>query len=106
MATLGELCRQHTSLTRDEINHLKQLVSEWGLLADLCFADLLLYVPSTDSEWLIVAQVRPATGQTIYLADYVGVPADNERPLLALAAYFRQLSSRASAASACISGDG
>ncbi len=82
MATLGELCRQHTSLTRDEINHLKQLVSEWGLLADLCFADLLLYVPSTDSEWLIVAQVRPATGQTIYLADYVGVPADNERPLL------------------------
>ncbi|MGZ4673945.1 MAG: sensor histidine kinase [Ilumatobacteraceae bacterium] len=82
MATLGELCRQHTSLTRDEINHLKQLVSEWGLLADLCFADLLLYVPSTDSEWLIVAQVRPATGQTIYLTDYVGVPADNERPLL------------------------
>ena len=60
MATLGELCRQHTSLTRDEINHLKQLVSEWGLLADLCFADLLLYVPSTGSEWLIVAQVRPA----------------------------------------------
>jgi two-component sensor histidine kinase len=85
MATLGELCRQHTSLTRDEINHLKQLVSEWGLLADLCFADLLLYVPSTDSEWLIVAQVRPATGQTIYLTDYVGVPADNERPLLAAA---------------------
>jgi two-component sensor histidine kinase len=85
MATLGELCRQHTSLTRDEINHLKQLVSEWGLLADLCFADLLLYVPSTDSEWLIVAQVRPATGQTLYLADYVGVPADNERPLLASA---------------------
>ena len=85
MATLGELCRQHTSLTRDEINHLKQLVSEWGLLADLCFADLLMYVPSTDSEWLIVAQVRPATGQTLYLADYVGVPADNERPLLASA---------------------
>ena len=82
MATLGELCRQHTSLTRDEINHLKQLVSEWGLLADLCFADLLLYVPSNEAEYLIVAQVRPATGQTIYLTDYVGVPADNERPLL------------------------
>jgi two-component sensor histidine kinase len=85
MATLGELCRQHTSLTRDEINHLKQLVSEWGLLADLCFADLLMYVPSNDAEWLIVAQVRPATGQTLYLADYVGVPADNERPLLSSA---------------------
>jgi len=85
LATLGELCRQQTSLTRDEINHLKQLISEWGLLADLCFADLLLYVPSTDKEWLIVAQVRPATGQTLYLTDYVGVPADNERPLLTAA---------------------
>ncbi len=85
MATLGELCRQQTSLNRDEINHLKQLISEWGLLADLCFADLLLYVPSTDKEWLIVAQVRPATGQTLYLTDYVGVPADNERPLLTAA---------------------
>ena len=73
MATLGELCRQHTSLNRDEINHLKQLVSEWGLLADLCFADLLLYVPSTDAGGSMVAQVRPATGQTIYLTDYVGV---------------------------------
>jgi two-component sensor histidine kinase len=85
LATLGELCRQQTSLNRDEINHLKQLISEWGLLADLCFADLLLYVPSTDKEWLIVAQVRPATGQTLYLTDYVGVPADNERPLLTAA---------------------
>ncbi|HEY7628455.1 MAG TPA: histidine kinase N-terminal domain-containing protein [Ilumatobacteraceae bacterium] len=83
MATLGELCRQQTSLSRDEIKHLQQLVSEWGMLADLCFADLLLYVPSgTDSEWLIVAQVRPATGQTIYLADEVGTPAEVERPLL------------------------
>lgn len=83
MATLGELCRQQTSLSRDEIKHLQQLVSEWGMLADLCFADLLLYVPSgTDSEWLIVAQVRPATGQTIYLADEVGTPAEAERPLL------------------------
>jgi len=82
MATLGELCRQHTSLSRDEINHLKQLVSEWGLLADLCFADLLLYVQSNEDEWLIVAQVRPATGQTIYLADYVGSPAENSGPML------------------------
>jgi two-component system, sensor histidine kinase PdtaS len=92
MATLGELCRQHTSLTPDEINHLQQLISEWGLLADMCFADLLLYVPSTHSEWLIVAQVRPATGQTLYLADHVGVPADNERPLLASASETGEIS--------------
>ena len=82
MATLGELTRQHTSLTRDEIDHLQRLVGEWGLLADLCFADLLLYVPSTTAKWIVVAQVRPATGQTIYLIDYVGVAAETELPLL------------------------
>ena len=82
MATLGEITRQHTSLTRDEIEHLQQLISEWGLLADLSFADLLLYVPTTQGGWLVAAQVRPATGQTIYHADYVGSSADHERPLL------------------------
>jgi two-component sensor histidine kinase len=83
MATLAELCRKYTSLERDQINHLQQLISEWGMLADLSFADLLLYVPTgSDPEWLVVAQVRPATGQTIYLADEVGQPAEIERPLL------------------------
>jgi two-component sensor histidine kinase len=83
MATLGELCRKYTSLDRDEIKHLQQLVSEWGMLADLSFADLLLYVPTgSDPEWMVAAQVRAATGQTIYLTDEVGQPAEIERPLL------------------------
>ncbi|MDO8392595.1 MAG: histidine kinase N-terminal domain-containing protein [Actinomycetota bacterium] len=83
MATLGELTRQHTDLDRDEIDHLQRLIGEWGLLADLSFADLLLYVPDRDGRWYVVAHVRPATGQTIYHHDYVGSPAiDNELPLL------------------------
>ncbi len=82
MATIGELSRQHTSLNREEVAHLQTLISEWGLLADLCFADLLVYVPTRGNEWMVMAQVRPATGQTIYVADYVGTPADTELPLL------------------------
>jgi len=83
MATLGELTRQHTDLDRDEIDHLQRLIGEWGLLADLSFADLLLYVPDRDGRWYVVAHVRPATGQTIYHHDYVGSPAiDNELALL------------------------
>ncbi len=83
MATLGELTRQHTDLDRDEIDHLQRLIGEWGLLADLSFADLLLYVPGTDGKWYVVAHVRPATGQTIYHYDYVGtVAAGQELPLL------------------------
>jgi two-component sensor histidine kinase len=84
MATLGELSRQYTSLERDEIDHLQRLIGEWGLLADLSFADLLLYVPDEAGKWIVLAHVRPATGQTIYQVDYVGSPAEtaDELPLL------------------------
>ena len=83
MATLGELTRQHTDLDRDEIDHLQRLVGEWGMLADLSFADLLLYVPTADSRWYVIAHVRPATGQTVYHHDYVGsVAAGTEVSLL------------------------
>jgi two-component sensor histidine kinase len=84
MATLGELSRQYTSLERDEIDHLQRLIGEWGLLADLSFADLLLYVPDEAGKWIVLAHVRPATGQTIYQVDYVGLHAEtaDELPLL------------------------
>jgi len=81
--TLGELIRQHTDLNRDDSAHLQQLVGEWGMLADFCFTDLLLYVRTTDDRWLVVGQVRPATGQTLYHRDWVGeVANDSERPVL------------------------
>lgn len=82
MATLAELTRQHTQLDRAAVGHLQQLVSEWGMLADLCFADLLLYVSCDDGRWLAVGQVRPATAQTLYLADRVGEWADDGRAAL------------------------
>ncbi len=82
MATLGELTRQHTSLDREQVDHLQRLIGEWGLLADLSFADLLLYLPDHDGRWIIMAHVRPATGQTIYQMDWVGTAAEKELPLL------------------------
>jgi two-component system, sensor histidine kinase PdtaS len=83
MATLGELIRTHTSLTREDTAHLHQLVSEWGMLADFSFSDLLLHVHTDDDRWLVVGQVRPATGQTLHPGDWVGlwVPSE-DRPLI------------------------
>jgi two-component system, sensor histidine kinase PdtaS len=75
MAKLTELVREHTSLDREQTAHLNRLVSEWGMLADFCFSDLLLYVPGGDGSWAVVAQVRPATGQTMYQTDWVGTMA-------------------------------
>ncbi len=86
VTSLAELAREHTTLTRDQVVHLNRLVTEWGMLADFCFADLLLYLPAPDGRWLTVGQVRPATGPTIYPTDWVGSWAnDSERPMLATA---------------------
>lgn len=86
MATLVELTRQHTSLTRDEVNHLQHLLGDWGMLADFCFADLLLYVLDADGRWLIVAQVRPSTAQTLYQSDWVGAYANEAEAVILNAA--------------------
>jgi two-component system, sensor histidine kinase PdtaS len=84
VATLADLARQHTDLDRDDVAHLLRLVSEWGMLADFCIADLLLYVLTGDGQWLVVGQIRPVTGQTLYIADWVGASA-NETERLVLA---------------------
>jgi two-component sensor histidine kinase len=87
MATVAELVRAHTRLSRADVAHLQRLVGEWGMLADVCFADLLLYVWTADERWLVVGQVRPSTAQTHYITDWVGTDANaTELPLLNAAA--------------------
>ncbi len=76
----------------DAARHLKRLVASWGMLADLSFSDLLLYVPipTSDGEaarFLVVNQVRPNTGQTLFPDDVVGRSRDEtQRPAVAEAA--------------------
>ena len=83
MSTLTEFARSNTALEREQIAHLNRLVSEWGMLADFCFSDLLLYVKTTGGDWLTIGQVRPATGQTIFTTDFVGSIANGtEMPVL------------------------
>ena len=82
MPTLAELAHEHTKLDTDAVNHLGALVSEWGMLADFCFADMLLYLPVSGDEWIIAAQVRAATGQTLYHQDYVNTWASESEKVL------------------------
>jgi len=72
VSTLFELLAEHTTLPPADVEHLQRLVGEWQLLADLSFADLLLWVPLGEREFLCVSQVRPTTGPTAYHDDYVG----------------------------------
>ncbi|MBX6769217.1 MAG: histidine kinase N-terminal domain-containing protein, partial [Actinomadura rubrobrunea] len=78
MPTLTDLVRDHTDLTDTDLEWLHALVSDWQLLADLSFADLLLWVPLRSVEggeptsWVAIAQMRPTTGPTAYPEDLVG----------------------------------
>jgi two-component sensor histidine kinase len=72
MSTLFELLAEHTAMCPEDVEHLQRLVGEWQLMADLSFADLLLWVPVADRDFLCVSQVRPTTGPTAYQDDQVG----------------------------------
>jgi two-component sensor histidine kinase len=90
MSTLSELLAQHTHLPGAAVGQLQRIVAEWQLLADLSFADLLMWVPldATDpaQDFLCVAHVRPTTGPTAHPEDVVGArAADTERSLLSRA---------------------
>jgi len=86
MATLEELALLHTPVRGEALAHLQRLALSWRLLADLSFADLLLLAPIANEDgrrFVVLAQVRPTTGQTVYTADLVGTVVDEvERPLL------------------------
>ncbi|MEA3214673.1 MAG: two-component system, sensor histidine kinase PdtaS [Acidimicrobiia bacterium] len=85
VSNLAELARDHTSLSQAEVGHLLRLVASWGLAADLCFADLLLWVRADGPDapergsYVVVGQVRPATSQTLYLDDMLGLTATSDK---------------------------
>lgn len=84
---MNDLVRQHTALGDSDLEWLHLLVSEWQLLSDLSFADLVLWVPTHDgTRYVSVAQMRPNTGPTSYQDDMVGhlVPR-GRRPMLDVA---------------------
>jgi two-component sensor histidine kinase len=87
MASLGELLREHAAFAPGAANHVQALVAEWELIADLSFADLLLWVPARVGDGFVcVAQVRPVTGVTAHHDDQVGVRvAPDERYAIATA---------------------
>ena len=86
MAVLDELAVGNTELDGEALVHARRLVMSWRLLADLCFADLLMLAPVAGEDahrFVVVGQVRPTTGQTLYPIDMIGTVVDEvERPRL------------------------
>jgi two-component system, sensor histidine kinase PdtaS len=82
--TLDELVRAHTDLDVADVEWLHMLMADWQVIADLSFADLVLWLPDRGrGGYWAAAQMRPTTGPTAYVDDLVGafVPK-GKRPLL------------------------
>jgi two-component sensor histidine kinase len=78
MAKLKELLRDRSSLSDEQIRRIRELTADWQLLADLSFADLVLWVPlrkdfkSWPSGYVAVAHIRPTTAATVFTQDLIG----------------------------------
>jgi two-component sensor histidine kinase len=82
--SLLELVRSHTDLDEDDVGVLQLLMADWQIIADLSFADLVLWLPDRGGAGFWAgAQMRPTTGPTAYVDDIVGsfVPI-GRRPML------------------------
>jgi two-component sensor histidine kinase len=84
--TLNDLARR-AQLAAPDIDWLHALVSDWQLLADLSFADLVLWAPRPERDgWLALAQMRPTTAPTAFPDDIVGsLRSVGKRPFLEVA---------------------
>ena len=84
MPSLQELVRAHTDLDGEDVAWLQLLMADWQVLADLSFADLVLWLPDAEGKgWWAGGQMRPTTGPTALVDDVHGtfVPVGRRRML-------------------------
>jgi two-component sensor histidine kinase len=81
---LTQIVRAHTDLGPEDLTWLQMILADWQVIADLSFADLVLWLPDRDgSGYWAAAQMRPTTGPTAYVDDLVGAyVARGRRPLI------------------------
>ncbi|WP_297737999.1 PAS domain-containing sensor histidine kinase [Nocardioides sp.] len=84
MPSLLELVRAHTDLDDDDVAWLHRLMADWQIIADLSFADLVLWLPDREGRGFWAGgQMRPTTGPTSLADDVMGtfVPVGRRRML-------------------------
>ena len=84
MPSLQELVRAHTDLDDDDVAWLQLLMADWQIIADLSFADLVLWLPDREGRgWWAGGQMRPTTGPTALVDDVLGtfIPMGRRRML-------------------------
>ncbi|HLU40019.1 MAG TPA: histidine kinase N-terminal domain-containing protein, partial [Planctomycetota bacterium] len=77
MSTLSDLVYAQGRASEADVEWLHRLVGDGQLLADLAFADIVVWVPTADDSFIAVAHTRPSGAATLFYRDIVG---DRVRP--------------------------
>ncbi|QTX05222.1 sensor histidine kinase [Agromyces archimandritae] len=72
MSTLSDLVLAQGRSSQADADWLHMLVGDLQLLADLAFADIVLWVPSAAGGYVAVAHARPSSAATLFYRDFVG----------------------------------
>jgi two-component sensor histidine kinase len=78
VSTLSQLISDYGVPNKANIEWLTRLQSEWQLVADLLFADLVLWVPTKDGSFVAAAHARPSSAATVFYRDISGQPIRKE----------------------------
>ncbi|KRA22284.1 ATPase [Microbacterium sp. Root61] len=77
MSTLSDLVYAQGRSSQADVEWLHRLAGDGQLLADLAFADIVIWVPTSDDSFVAVAHTRPSGAATLFYRDIVG---DRVRP--------------------------
>lgn len=72
MSTMSNLLERHGTKDPVDAEWLHLLVGDWQVISDLGFADLVLWLPTHDGDYVSIAHCRPSTAATVHHDDIVG----------------------------------
>lgn len=92
MRSLTKLVEESSAieLNQTEIDWLHLLMADWQVLADLAAADLVLWLPTTNGDFVAISLCRTAGATTVHLEDVVGLRSSQAKTRLLQEAYETQ----------------
>ncbi|RLP79764.1 ATPase [Mycetocola lacteus] len=72
MSTLSDLIHRQGLASEEDIDWLHMLIGDAQLLADLAFADIVIWTPTADGSFVSVSHHRPSSAATLFYRDVVG----------------------------------
>lgn len=76
MQRIRQLAKEHTNLSGEQIERLVEVRHTMQLLADLSYADILLYCKTKGGACITVAEAKPNTAISLYAENRVGAILD------------------------------